>query len=312
MPRYQAPISSLWTGRQSDKPLYWYQNVAFVDIDSFSEDSDRQVFGLLGYQGDEGVIRNQGRAGAVGGPAAMRQMMAGMAWHQSTNKRVVDFGDVICEDGHLEKTHKLISKSVSSLISKGVFPIVLGGGHDLAYAHFKGIRGALGAKKRIGTLNLDAHFDLRKAEKERTSGTPFYQILEEDMNVEYCCLGIQKPSNNVELFQYAEKKNIHFLYAEEVNMRNWENIEIKLTDFVAKIDVLYLTIDLDGFSSAFAPGVSAPSPMGFSPDIILKICLWLKSTNKLVSADIVELNPEYDLDHMTARLAARLIENIIS
>jgi formiminoglutamase len=48
--------------------------------------------------------------------------------------------------------------------------------------------------------------------------------------------------------------------------------------------------------------------MGFNPDIVVKTIQWLKQTSKLRSADIVELNPRFDVDQSTARLAARLIE----
>jgi formiminoglutamase len=308
MSKYQAPMASLWTGRASAAPLYWHQHVECFDIASYQKDTDHQVFGILGYQGDEGVIRNQGRAGAVGGPAAIRQLLGAMSWHLLANSRVIDFGDVICEGGALEQTHGLISASVSSLMSKGVFPIVLGGGHDLAYAHFNGIKKTIGAKKRIGILNLDAHFDLRKVEEKRTSGTPFYQIIEENTQVEYCCLGIQKPSNSAALFEYANQREIDFLLAEDYTILHWKQVENSLERFSDKVDHIYLTIDLDGFSSAYAPGVSAPSPMGFNPDIVVKTIQWVKQTSKVRSADIVELNPRFDVNQCTARLAARLIE----
>ena len=76
-------------------------------------------------------------------------------------------------------------------------------------------------------------------------------------------------------------------------------------------DLIYLSIDLDGFASAYAPGVSAPSPMGFQPDVALKVINYLVQSQKLVSTDLVELNPKYDLDNATARLAARLIYEVL-
>jgi len=77
------------------------------------------------------------------------------------------------------------------------------------------------------------------------------------------------------------------------------------------IDLVYLSMDLDGFCSSIAPGVSAPSPLGFQPDVALKTIAFLAQSQKLVSVDIVELNPCYDHDNATARLAARLIYQVI-
>jgi formiminoglutamase len=68
---------------------------------------------------------------------------------------------------------------------------------------------------------------------------------------------------------------------------------------------------MDGFSSAFAPGVSAPSPMGISPDIAFRIFELIASSKKLISMDVVELNPTFDQDNATARLAARCTEYIL-
>ena len=47
-------------------------------------------------------------------------------------------------------------------------------------------------------------------------------------------------------------------------------IKTKLNAFIASVDLLYITIDMDGFSSAYAPGVSAASPLGFSPEFVLR------------------------------------------
>jgi len=65
-----------------------------------------------------------------------------------------------------------------------------------------------------------------------------------------------------------------------------------------------VSFDLDAVDQAFAPGVSAPAVNGLTPD------LWLHATYRagqcpsVKSLDLVELNPLFDHDHQTARLAA--------
>ena len=68
---------------------------------------------------------------------------------------------------------------------------------------------------------------------------------------------------------------------------------------------------MDGFSSAFAPGVSAPSPMGFSPQIAFRVFELIAKSKKLIAMDVVELNPRFDQDQATARLAARCVEYVL-
>jgi len=98
---------------------------------------------------------------------------------------------------------------------------------------------------------------------------------------------------------------------EEFRLQNWEYIQEQIIWFLDSVNKVYLSIDLDGFSSAFAPGVSAPSPMGFDPQIAFKVFELIASSKKLISLDVVELNPKYDQDNSTARLAARSIEYIL-
>ncbi len=91
---------------------------------------------------------------------------------------------------------------------------------------------------------------------------------------------------------------------------NWEVIQEKILWFLDSVNKVYLTVDMDGFASAFAPGVSAPSPMGFEPDFAFKVFELIASSKKLISMDIAELNPAFDHDQATARLAARCAEYV--
>ena len=64
----------------------------------------------------------------------------------------------------------------------GQFPVVLGGGHEVAFGTYLGlarISRSAHPGDRIGILNLDAHFDLRPGPVP-SSGTPFRQIAEHE------------------------------------------------------------------------------------------------------------------------------------
>lgn len=85
----------------------------------------------------------------------------------------------------------------------------------------------------------------------------------------------------------------------------------RLSIFIGQVDYLYVTIDMDGFSSAYAPGVSAPSPLGFTPYFVFKVLSFLLESKKIISIDIAELNPSLDRDMVTANLAAKIIDFIV-
>ena len=75
--------------------------------------------------------------------------------------------------------------------------------------------------------------------------------------------------------------------------------------------MLYVSICMDVFNGAIAPGVSAPAPLGLMPWHILPILNQLLSSKKVVSIDIVELSPPFDRDCQTARLASSIAAEVI-
>ena len=73
-----------------------------------------------------------------------------------------------------------------------------------------------------------------------------------------------------------------------------------------RTDQIVISLDLDSLQAAFAPGVSAPAPEGFMPSEVMEMLMLAAEKPKVVSLGIYELNPLFDLDDRTARLAAAL------
>ena len=309
---YRKTNSALWAGRASEDQLYLHEKVQCIDLDTQTiQKGSKESIALLGYACEEGVKRNQGRIGAFDGPDAIRKQLAKMPNHLPSERELFDVGNVQCLDGDLDKAQQSLFEKTILLFEQNTFPILLGGGHDIAYPHYRAIKNQLKKNSSIGIVNFDAHFDLRNNNNGNNSGTPFYQIAkdskEQGYAFNYLCLGIRKDANDSVLFQTA--KELGVTYIENINfaMNEAENIVRVLLDFIRKVDHIYVTIDLDGFSSAYAPGVSAPSPMGFSPEMVLRSLKVIIESKKLMSLDIAEMNPKYDIDHHTAKLAASLI-----
>lgn len=86
-----------------------------------------------------------------------------------------------------------------------------------------------------------------------------------------------------------------------------------LKDWVQKIDILYVTVCLDVFAAPFAPGVSATAYNGIIPDYFFKkVFKKVLSSEKLKAFDLAELNPDFDIDNRTAKLAASLVFDLFS
>ena len=319
---YRPPDLKNWSGRSTQKKSgaqYWYQVINPINLPERSikqHKNKKKSVALLGYACEEGVIRNQGRVGAAEGPAAIRKRLAKLPIHFK-NKQLFDAGDLLCVNRQMEKTQKQLRNSVYFLLQKDIFPIILGGGHDVALGTFKGIFQKInqGPQKKIGIINFDAHFDLRPLAETGNSGTPFFQIAQilkkHNQPFRYLVAGIQPQGNTQALFNWADKHQVAYILSDKVVSSRIKKLKKKLQNFMGQVDHLYLSIDMDGFSSAFAPGVSAPSPLGFEPKVVFKLLKWILNSKKVRACDIAELNPSYDQDEQTARLAATLIDFIV-
>ena len=308
---YQSGNPEQWTGRVDGTESglrRWHQEVYCVNLDEKQDLKNAVV--LLGFCCDEGVRRNQGRVGAKDGPAQFRKVLAGLPVHFSEQIQLLDGGDVYCYGTELEAAQQRLAELVSTIRLQGGFPLLLGGGHEITYAHFKGLHMN---SDSIGIINIDAHLDIRPLKDGvGNSGTGFYQIADDlsrtDKPFHYLALGIQDISNTQSLLAYAEGKGTKIIKAEDVQADNVREIIAAVQKFANQVDQVYLTIDLDAFAAPYAPGVSALAFNGIIPDITFqRIFQAIIKLPNLASMDIAELNPVYDIDQRTTKLGSDLI-----
>lgn len=308
--KYYAPPSA-WNGRIDGTELdelRWHQQLQLLDLSiekSELSEMPLQTLAILGFSCDEGVRRNKGRAGAANGPAAIRKMCANLPAVEGL-QYLIDAGDVTCIDAQLEAAQETLATAVEVLIRRNYRPLLIGGGHEIVYGHYQGIKKAFSGEK-IGVINIDAHFDLRAVGPEgASSGTGFWQIAQQEP-LYYLAIGIQQHSNTPKLFAVAEQYNATYIPYTELSVEHEDTIRTVIDRFASEVDRIYLTIDLDAFSASIAPGVSAPASVGILPDaFFIRLLDRFLQQPKLVSVDIAEYNPLFDQDDRTARLAAFL------
>ena len=258
---------------------------------------------FLGYDSDDGIARNQGRVGAAQGPGAIRAALGSLAAIEGL--KLYDAGDV--GQKSLEAAHEGYVSKMQRVLGRGMLGIGLGGGHDIAWASFCALR-ATRPGARIGVINIDAHLDLRDYETGPNSGTAFAQILASDKNASYAVLGYKEQANTKRLREKARQHGVLLLH--------WDMDEgealARLQDFVAAHECIYLSIDMDAFSSAHSPGVSAPQPLGLEPRLAVRALRMIVASKKLALMDLAELSPRFDIDARSAKLAAALIYEALS
>lgn len=322
---YKTTDETVWVGRIDSESNYdafrWHQWVENIDLrdENLVPFNGKLGFAFIGFCCDEGIKLNKGRSGAEKGPFSIRKELANLPCRFTEEVKLFDAGDIFCENNTLEESQNLLSEAVKKILNLNLFPIVLGGGHEIAFGHYNGISKYLNqndTKSKIGIINFDAHFDLRPYPNGGSSGTMFRQIAdiceENNLNYSYLCLGIQKHRNTVDLFKTAGKLGVKYILAKDiVDSDSWSLLE-KIDDFIKLNDHLYVTICSDVFSSAYAPGVSATQPLGLDPERVLKFIKYILKSNKVISFDIAEVAPRFDQDNTTANLAAVLIFSVIS
>lgn len=313
----------VWAGRSDDGEPGDTRRV-FNQVMAFSSmaQMQRDVPVIVGFGSDEGVRRNQGRIGAAHAPRELRRVLAGLPAKTSL-AALADAGDVVCDDGDLEGAQTELADVVSEVLTSGGRPLVLGGGHEVAWGTYSGLRlhqqreadnAAPLASRKLQIINFDAHFDLRQ-KRPANSGTPFDQIAldcaQRGVSFNYACFGISDLGNTASLFAHAERLGVHYVLDVDMQETQLPQRLNELQQLLDAADDVYLTIDLDVLPAAVAPGVSAPAALGVPLSVVEAMVVRVAASGKLRAADIAEYNPSLDQDKRTARAAARLAYRLL-
>ncbi len=255
---------------------------------------------LLGVPSDENSSFLRGAAQA---PAAIRAALhspSANLWSETglnlgQEERFVDSGDLDLPAG--AAAFEIISHAVASVLDHDHRVLALGGDHAVTFALVR----AFGQKyPDLTILHIDAHGDLYdEFEGNRLShACPFARIMEAGLARRLVQIGIRTLNDH----QRAQARRFG---VEIQEMRHFDPAIVE-----SLRGPLYLSLDLDGLDPAFAPGVSHHEPGGLSTrqviDVIQRISV------PLVGADIVELNPDRDLNGVTAMVAAKLLREIVA
>lgn len=311
---YKKPNKLLWTGRidEEDKEQgkRWHEKIKSLPYPYKKEGG----IALLGFDCDEGIKRNKGRAGAAEACDVLKKSMCNFAYHLE-NMKLYDAGKIEATS-NLDESQIVLASHISTLLTNKHFPIVLGGGHEVAYASFLGLFNTINQDESTAIINFDAHFDLR-INAEATSGTPFTQIaaLCEKNNApfNYMCLGVSKSSNTKALFQKAKDLKVKYILDTKMSYANFKKIKNKLDVFLTKKEHIYISIDADVFSAYNVPAVSAPAARGIELNLTYEVLEYIfnKYRNKIRLIDFAEFSPTYDVNDIGKKAIARLIYDVV-
>jgi agmatinase len=243
------------------------------------------------------------RPGAKNGPLAIREASECIESYSPffdrdlTDLKYCDVGD-IAPTGTGYDTLLAMTREIKKIAKPHQKFVFLGGDHTITYSVIKALK-ELG--HQFDLVHLDAHPDFQDSfENDRYCyATVMRRIYEIDPGMTIHQLGIR--TCTMQELSAARRSNRVYLATEIIE-------GIRKTAEAVKNKAIYLSIDVDGFDPAYAPGTSNPSYGGLTPDHFRLLLQSLKGC-QLMGFDVVEVAPNLDPSGQTAIFAAEIIRD---
>jgi len=212
-------------------------------------------------------------------------------------KNYKDLGDIEFNDCDAQSAYKLIKTTVTEVLTTNDKLISLGGDHSVSFpiieAHAK-------LYSNLNVLHLDAHGDLYDNfdDNPYSHASPFARLMEKNLLASLTQVGIRTLTTHQK--EQAEKFNVKIIEMKDFNM-----------SFINELkEPLYISLDIDVLDPAFAPGISHYEPGGMTTRHVLDIIQNIDIP--IIGADIVELNPNRDINNVTAMVAYKFFKELAS
>lgn len=206
-----------------------------------------------------------------------------------------DQGDIQFPSNGPAIAFETIRHHFHNIVKSGKKCIAFGGDHSVTWPV---VRAVLDQHPGLHILHIDAHPDLYHDFENNpySHASPFARIMETGLVKSLTQVGIR--TFNTHQREQAKRFGVHV-----IEMKNYS------PDFISNLQgPLYISFDMDGLDPAFAPGVSHHEPGGLTTRQALHIIQNIKVP--IVGADIVEYNPDRDINHVTAMTAYKLFKEI--
>ncbi len=214
-----------------------------------------------------------------------------------------------------------LMKTVRKAVQNGSFPVVLGGDHSIAVGTWNAF------DVPFGLLWIDAHLDSH-TEKTTPSGAyhgmPAAALLGHGIP-EMAHLvkkhPVLKPQNlafiGARSFEKGEtellsKLNVKVYFMDEVHERGLKEIIPEAIAHVMRgVSHYGVSLDLDVFNVEEAPGVGSPEEGGIRKGELLPLLSQLSKDPRLLAFELLEFNPERDIDHKTRELVFEILQKVM-
>src|SRR3989344_912625 len=213
--------------------------------------------------------------------------------------------------------------AVEKAARHGDFVLALGGDHSMAIGT---IAGAALAHRSLGVIWIDAHPDANTHETTLSGnihGMPAAALLGAGHPLltkvggmsrkvaaeNFLYIGI-KDMDEAEI-RFLRERSISAVTMLDIAEHGLSGAMRAIDTLRRKVDVLWVSMDMDSIDKEYAPGVGMPTDGGLTRREILSLAHYIGKTGRLAGMDIVEISPAKDEKGKTAALALELVARFL-
>ncbi len=276
--------------------VYSSNDESFYHIDTYTK-NNQQLRGynvaLLGVEEE----RNTQNKGTKLAPDEIRKELYKLA--NTTKLRIIDLGNIRIGKS-LKDTYVALSDIIHELVGMGTVPIILGGGQDLTYSIYVGVKKLI---KRMNLLSIDAKIDLRLQDEDTFDSESYLNkiLLSKSKKIfNYVNLGHQAYYCSSQELKLLSKKNFDAYRLGEIRTKLSE------TEPILR-DANIVSVDISSIKQSDAPGYKNATPNGFYSEEMCQLARYAGISDNVKCFGLFEVNPEYDVKNQTSALAAQII-----
>lgn len=314
-------------------------SIALVEVDSDLGAGKRGASKGIDFLKDAAVQKQAARMRAENGIVSLDNRAVQNENHALTDSRIYDHAK------YIDAIYKVLARTtniVSQTLRDGLFPVVLGGDHSTAAGTIAGIKKAF-PDRRLGVIWIDAHADIHSpytTPSGNMHGMPLAvatgndnpaqqinQLDEETAKLWDLCKALGHESENnlayedivyvsvrdtepAEDYTIAQHK-IPIVTTEDVRALGPEAAAQKSLEYLAEVDVIYVTFDVDSMDSTICMGTGTPVPGGLWADEAKRFNTALVSDPRVCCWEICEINPLLDTLNTLAENSLATFESVI-
>ena len=242
--------------------------------------------------------------GAAAAPDKILSQLKELYLNEEGRLPVLDVDAVALVENNFAETSQRIYAQAKEEFAKQQPLIFLGGDHSITFHLAKAFAEQ---HDNPGIVIFDAHPD---AEND------FMPPTQEDLLPALVNTGAIKPQNILLVgirnwdkneIAFLKHHNIKYYHMKEISEEGIKEVCHAVMSVAREFGALYISVDIDVVDPAFAPGTGYIEPAGMTSRELLFCLQKLKLLKNLKAMDIVEINPEKDVNDMTAKLGAKIL-----